>query len=322
MAMGISAVSAATVKTSQTSGSAKLVGSSPIQEDPDISGSIVVYRKTTYIGGGWSMDPPTSSIVYWKNLKTGSTARVTTSAVKQWNPAISGTRVIWQEGSVSSGIHAIYVKNLATGQRGKITSLSDYHSPDISGTRVIWCENKDGRDYVYVKNLATGSKALVTSGVLIGNPKISGTRVVWDKYTNSGTFVYVKNIATGATARIGSSESYNPDIDGTKVVWGDNNRIFWRDIASGAGGIAGKGMVPKVSGNWVAWEVESGSYVVIYARNLLTGTLVKVNQQWGGQFGFNTVISGHIVVWQDWNPYLFVAKWKNILTGAGGRVQY
>jgi hypothetical protein len=101
-----------------------------------------------------------------------------------------------------------------------------------------------------------------------------------------------------------------------------NTSIYWKNIATGAGGKLSDGMSPKISGNWVVWEVQSGSYLVIYAKNLITKTLVKVNQQRGGQFSFNPVISGNIVVWQDWKPYLFVDYWKNVVTKTGGRVQY
>lgn len=320
--LGMSAASAANVKTCQNSVNAKLIGSThPIQEDPDISGNIVVYRKTTYPGGGWSMDLPTSSIVYWKNLKTGTTARITTSTAKQWSPAVSGPRVVWKEGSGITGKYSLYVKNLLTGAKGKLTSSCDSLSPDISGTRVLWCEDRSGKEYVYVKNLVTGTKTLVTVNDVISTPKISGTRVVWTVFKDYGTYLHVKNIATGSTGRIRSKEPYNPDIDGTKIVWGDNNIIYWKDIATGAKGIVGNGMRPTISGNWVACEVQIGSYLKIYAKNIVTGTTVKINQQIGGQFGFNTVISGHRVVWQDWKPYLFVDYWKNVLTGAWGRVQ-
>ena len=322
LAGSITSASAATVGTSQVNqANHKNVGfQANIQEDPDISGNVVVYRKTTYPGTPyWAMDNPVTSVVYWKNLATGNTGKVRSTAIKQWNPKISGTRVIWQEGG-NYGPYSLYVKNLATGGIGKITSSSDLGSTDISGTRVIWVSN----NHLYVKNLATGGSGTVATGHMY-NPAISGVRVVWTD--GSYNRVYVKNIQTGATGSINSYEARNPDIYGDVIVWqyfqsNPNTSIYWKNIATGAGGKLSDGMSPKISGNWVVWEVQSGSYLVIYAKNLITKTLVKVNQQRGGQFSFNPVISGNIVVWQDWKPYLFVDYWKNVVTKTGGRVQY
>lgn len=318
----VASVSAADVKTSQINVKTSNVGyyQYKIQEDPDVSGNIVVYRKTTYPGtGSWAMDNPVTSVVYWKNIATGSTDKVRTTTTKQWNPKISGSRVIWQEGG-NYGPYSLYVKNLATGVISKVTSSSDRDNIDISGTRVIWEFN----NHLYLKNLATGSSGIVTSGSIF-NPAISGVRVVWTD--DSFNRVYVKNIQTGATGSIYSYEARNADISGDIIVWqyfqsNPNTSIYWKNIATGAGGKLSDGMSPKISGNWVVWQVQSGSYLVIYAKNLVTKTLVKVNQQWGGQFSFDPVISGNIVVWQDWKPYLFVDYWKNVVTKAGGRVQY
>jgi beta propeller repeat protein len=317
----IAAASAADVKTSQINVKTSNVGyyQYKIQENPDISGNIVVYRKTTYPGtGSWSMDDPVTSIVYWKNIATGSTAKVRSTTTKQWNPKISGTRVIWQEGGIH-GPYSIYVKNLATGTIGKITSSSDYGSVDISGTRVIWELN----NHLYLKNLATGSGGIVTSGSIY-NPAISGVRVVWTD--DSFNRVYVKNIQTGATGSIYSNEASSADISGDIIVWqyfqsNPYTSIYWKNIHTGVGGFLSNGGAPKISGNWVVWQIEVGYDVVIYAKNLVTKSLVKVNQQHGGQFSFEPEISGNIVVWQDWKPYLFVDYWKNVLTKAGGRVQ-
>jgi hypothetical protein len=319
----ITSVSAATVNTSQINqGEHKNVGlQDNIQEDPDISGNIVVYRKTKYIGTPhWSMDEVVSSVVYWKNIATGSSGRVTSSNAKQWHPKISGTRVMWLEGG-NYGPYTLYVKNLATGAMGKITSLKYRSSYDISGTRVMWEFN----NHLYVKNLATGSGGIVTSGSIY-NPAISGVRVVWTDLSLDR--VYVKNIQTGATGSIYSYGASNADISGTRVVWHDGTHVYWKDIATGSGGLLGSGSGigfhinnAKISGNWVIWEAYVSPYVLIYAKNVVSKTLVKINQQKGGQFGFSAVISGNIVVWEDWKPYLFVDYWKNVVTKAGGRVQ-
>lgn len=306
-----------------------VVAQDNIQEDPDISGDIAVWRKTTYPGTThWSMDDPVTSEVYFKNLKTGSKGKVSTSTVRQWSPKVSGTRVIWQEGTANGHVF-IYVKNLATGAKGVVTRTSDLGGIDISDNRIVWKQNKNGRDYIYVKNIATGVQGVLATGNLVDDLSISGDRVAWCDFKDSGSYIYVKNIATRITGRLGTGEVSNPDISGTKVVWQQYDSktekwvVYVKNLATGASGrVTSSGGTPKISGNRVVWEIQQGSYVVLYAKNLATNTVVKVNQQWGGQFGFSPVISGDRVVWQDWKPYLFAVFVKNVVTGAKGRVQY
>ena len=321
LAVSVTAVTAATVTTSQIDNvNTKNVGTQLlIQEDPDISGNIVVYRKTKYPGtDSWSMDNPTSSIIYWKHLKTGKSGRITSSSSKQWNPAISGTRVVWQEGEVGDQMR-IYTKNLATGSIVQLSSSST-DKPDISGIRVVYVTYKTGRYYINVKNLATGATGIVSTNNLMGNPSISGTRIVWTEYVSSHSYIFIKNLATGAKARIGT-DGRVPDISGNKIVWESNGVSYWRDLVTGAGGMVANGYSPKIDGSRVVFERQEGSNVVIYVKNLVTKSLIKINQQYGGQFGFQPVISGTIVVWQDWKPYLFLVYWKDVLTRVGGRVQ-
>ena len=136
LAVSVIAATAATVTTSQIDNvNTKNVGTQLlIQEYSDISGNIVVYSKNQVSWNRFLVDDnPTSSIIYWKHLKTGK-SRITSSSSKQWNPAISGTRVVWQEGEWGDQM-CIYTKNLATGSIVQLSSSST-DKPDISGTRV------------------------------------------------------------------------------------------------------------------------------------------------------------------------------------------
>jgi beta propeller repeat protein len=58
------------------------------------------------------------AIVYCKNLATGEYGKVLTTTENQLDPAISGTRVVWQQYNGNNWI--IYCKNLATGVFGKV----------------------------------------------------------------------------------------------------------------------------------------------------------------------------------------------------------
>jgi TolB protein len=294
-----------------------------IQEDPDISGNLVVYRKTKYPGtSGWSMDEPVSSVIYWKNIVTGATGKVTTSTAKQWNPAISGTHVIWLE-ETNNGFGRLYYRNLARGSTTKIaSSIPIYTKPDISGTNIAWSDYKSGISTMYVKNLLTGSVTKIKSNADISNPIISGNKLVWGDYISGHSYVHFKNLLTGSTAYIGTNQADHPYIDGNRIVWDDYNGIYYKNLVTGSVcRLSSYGYSPKISGNSVIWEYQSGSYAYVHVKNLVSKAVTTVIKQRGGQFGFEPEISGNIVVWQDWVPHLFVDYWKNLLTGVIGRVQ-
>ena len=321
------AASAATAKTSQINPANNNTGGLDVefvQENPDISGNIVVYEKTK---GGF--ENVISSEIYWKHLVTGRSGRVSSQYGNlQFNPAISGTRVVWEQHI--SGHSYIYFKNFATGASGRVTSsTTNQTNPDISGTRVVWQQTMRNHEYIYFKNLATGTTGRVTSSINYqSKPSISGTRVVWTEFTSEHSYVYVKNILTGRIARLGTNNAANPDISGDKVVWtelttgGASN--YWRNLVTGAGGKIYRGNLqyrPKISGSRVVFDDYYNGILAIYEKNLVTGSVFRVNWQNGdSQSGYEPAISGVNVVWQDWKVPPLSVYWKNILTGTGGRI--
>ena len=69
------------------------------------------------------------------------------------SPAIDGARIVWQQDS--SGHQAVYVKNIKTGNSGKVlTSTHNQVKPSISGTRVVWSQEDTTNHWnIYIKNL-------------------------------------------------------------------------------------------------------------------------------------------------------------------------
>ena len=174
VAVSFTAASAATVKNSQINPVNTSSAGLPVdtlEETPDISGNIVVYTKTRQAG----MDNLISSEIYYKHLVTRKGGRVSSKYGNfQFNPAISGTRVVWEQHI--SGHSYIYFKNFATGASGRVTSSNaNQTNPDISGTRIVWQQSMGSHSYIYFKNLATGASGRVTSSTLYQlSPSISG----------------------------------------------------------------------------------------------------------------------------------------------------
>jgi beta propeller repeat protein len=328
-ANSVSAANNTTVKNSKVSSdhiNAKYI-SAVVQEDADISGNVVVYRKTRYNNTPyWALEDLYSSQIYWKNIVTGQTGKVTNSKALQWQPKISGNNVVWTEGDYLSSM-SLYEKNILTGSGGRISSSKDIGGLSISGDTVVWQQLTGTKDYVYYKNLKTGSTGRLTNSNLEQlNPVISGNRVIWQEYTTSNSYLYLKDISTGKITKLftGSIRSY--DISGNRLIWenGDNNYIYWKNILTGASGKIIRSEIrdrPKISGNRVVWDEYNGSILAVYEKNIDTGSVVKVCWQTGdSQLGYVPKISGVTVVWQDWKVYPFLTYWKNILTGATGGI--
>ena len=227
-----------------------------------ISGTRVVYAgfgNGHYVHGNWV---PANWDIYCYDLKTGKERRLTTSEANQTHPAISGTKVVWQDDRNAgydiydhwTDNYDIYCYDLTTGKEKRLTaSAQDQTNPAISGTTVVW---EDGRGVyrwdIHSYDLATGKEITVTPNWWWqGDPDISGTTVVWDDDRNYVDpepdddwwmcDIYSYDLATGEESRLTTSTTARyPAISGTRVVYQDklveysgNYDIFCYDLATG-----------------------------------------------------------------------------------------
>ena len=136
------AVSAADVKTSNIN-TVKMsnVGITYYdQDEPAIDGNRTVWSQEDSSG---------NSNIYYKNIATGSIRKVMPSTEYQYNPDISGTRVVWQQYGV------VYVKNIATGACAIVKPSGQRQiNPAISGNIVVWEQlDSGGSDLFTIKTL-------------------------------------------------------------------------------------------------------------------------------------------------------------------------
>ena len=113
-------------------------------------------------------------------LKTENASKAKINDVEDYteqvDPAIDGVRVVWEQRD-SSGLSNIYVKNLATGDYGRVLKSTDnQYDPDISGNRIVWeQEDSQANSVIYMKNIATGDYGRVLKSTSNQyDPAISG----------------------------------------------------------------------------------------------------------------------------------------------------
>lgn len=258
-----------------------------------------------------------------------------TVSANSWEPDVDGSKMVWSQ-QESDGHFAVYVKNLKTGEIGKVKRSNDnQYSPAISGSRIVWTQkDSTGKTAIYIKNLATENSGKVKlSKNNQYNPDISGTRIVWtEKETNGLSAVYILNLKTGYSGKILSTKNqqYNPAISGTRTVWEEQDStgkqaIYVKNMETGNSGKVKKSIEyqghPDISGTRIVWT-QQGIFGVssVYVINLKTGKSGKVQPTLENQW--DAAIFGTRIVWtQQKTGDISTAYIKNLATGNSGTVK-
>jgi len=161
------------------------IATSPAPEAyPDCDGNRVVYMST---------GATTFADISMFDRTTGATTVISAQPWNEWQPAISGNRVVWQASTLNGT--RIFGVDLSTGAPlvvSPYTASANQTLPAISGTIVTWQDNRSGIDDVWYVDLACGACASPVAGA-VGQeppgerraPKVSGRRIVWQQRTSS-----------------------------------------------------------------------------------------------------------------------------------------
>jgi beta propeller repeat protein len=116
---------------------------------PDIYGNRIVYaddRKGNYD-------------IYMYDLSTKKETRITSSPDNQVSPDIYGNRILWKDvGGEDDGREyhdGIYMCDLSTNQKFKITSRGSESDPAIYGNRVVYTDNHNGKSDIYMSTISS-----------------------------------------------------------------------------------------------------------------------------------------------------------------------
>lgn len=164
-----------------------------------ISGDLVVWEENADIYMyDLSADPETQP------------TQITSDAAHQYNPAISGDRIVWwgdREGS------DIYLYDLSTGTEIRITTddgVPVQRAPAISGDRIVWADGRNEIDEngnldIYMYDLSTGTETQITTNTsLQAAPDVSGDRIVWEDGRNGNDDIYMYTFVSSPEAMLES----------------------------------------------------------------------------------------------------------------------
>jgi beta propeller repeat protein len=170
------------------------IATSPATEAyPDCDGNRVVYMST---------GAATGADIFLFDRTTGATTTVSAQPWNEWQPAISGDRVVWQGWpgqGLPNAIIRIFGVDLSTGAPIVVTAGSGNQiMPDISGTIVVWQDDRGTNSEAWYLDLAGGTEGPVvdTGGHAPPQraPQVSGRRVVWQQQLNGSWDIDLKDL--------------------------------------------------------------------------------------------------------------------------------
>lgn len=188
----------------------------------------------------WAERPSGNWDIYLYDLAAHTQTRITTDASGQWHPAISGDRIVWDNGA------DIFLYDLASGETTQITTDPAVQEfPDISGDRIVWQDRRHVNTDIYMYDLATGLETQITANSAYQWwPAIFGDRIVWTddrnwiEYSSYNQDIYFYDVAAGTEAPLitAPATQRDPAISGAKVVWKDerdgDHQIYLFDLAT------------------------------------------------------------------------------------------
>lgn len=271
-----------------------------------ISGNRVVYADTR---NG-------NTDIYCYDLTTGDESRITTEPALQFNPAISGDVIVWEDWRDWGNASRIYAYDLSTpARRPWLISASPHaaEKPAISGRTVVWqywSESGENKYSVWSYDLGTGVQAKVDSAAgNQQNPSISGDKVVWqdDRSGHSEIWMARPNANPADLTSDSSANATNPSVSGQYVAWLDYRNaasveVYARDLFTGVLSVritndsVAQGR-PTASGTRVVWADNSSGNSDVYCYDFRAQHTWPLTTNAASQI--SPLISADKVAWQD-----------------------
>jgi len=289
------------------------------QEEPAISGDLVVWEHWRELPGKWNWDID----IYGYRLEDRREFAICTAEGHQRLPEVSGSIVVWEDARNDPGKGGntdIYGYDLARHRELTICTANGHQGwPTISGNTVVWSDTRNaetaGADIYGYDLSAEREFPICTAAGNQHRPVVSGQFVVWEDYRNckdcgdvcweSDIFGY--DLLTGREFPICTAPRLQecPAIDGKTVVWLDHRRgdttadVYAFDLgASRESYLCGPApfgpLGPSVSGSLVAWQRQGRDKWDIYGYDLSTQREFKI-----ADGGSAPAVSGRVFVWVD-----------------------
>lgn len=158
--------------------------------------------------------------LYDLNNPAAGVKQLTTDPSFQYEPAVSGNRIIWQDWR--HDLYDLYLYENGKERRVTLPDQNNYvEQPDIDGTKIVWKE----RDCIYFHDLTTNKTVEITTNAAVdpSYPKVSGNRVVWQDNRNDNWDIYLYDFVAKKEVPliVASGDQCCPVIHGDKVIWTD-----------------------------------------------------------------------------------------------------
>ena len=273
-----------------------------------------------------------AALLVLPGVATAWELRLTNDPFEQRNPAISGTKVVWQERQHMDDDWDIVLYDGMTGQTRRLTDdPKDQINPQIAGRYVVWEDYRNSADQknnpdIYLLDLETGDETMVnfqdaTFGGYECNPAISDEDgvviVTWIEkaagLSEQGRifFRYIGASGGPRQAYQDSNTQTGPWVSGEKLVWTDidlggvyfrhlrDDRTLPLELMSNESVITGL----RSSGDRIVWsQWEPGMWVWNVRICELDLDLQNGTKRWLSpyeSFQTNPAIDGNLVVWSD-----------------------
>jgi len=252
----------------------------------------------------------------------------------QWNPAISGDVIAWDDQRAGGGMNIVYAYNLVTGREYPV--LPDpsnpylwQFAPSVRGDWIVWQQD----DYVTYSIVAYNNATLETISIpaVPRNadwygyltepsdnvmPRTNGTAVVWQDYTNNpywGVYLYDLSAGSGGSAEPiiadPAFDQKSPDISGDYIVyenWSSGDSDIYLYFGSNRTSVQVSAspdddLSPAVDGHRIVWQRynTTSGYHAVYSHDILTGETRQVTPQGSPFSQTRPGISGDLVVVED-----------------------
>jgi hypothetical protein len=225
-------------------------------------------------------DDPTrgSSDILGLDLVRNRPIAVTVSPGDQYEPAIAGSLVVWQDTGHSCPTCEADIrgKDLAIGAEFAVaTGPADQISPAINGRTVVWREADSERIRLLSRHLdsqvATELAAVARPGT-ISKPVMSADLVVWAEQVGANpAALRAYDRATGQVSKVADS-GLNYAVSGRRVVWTDP-ALWLTDLGTGTTALldSGRTSSPAIDGDTVVWNgLEAGPGPDLIGMDLAT----------------------------------------------------
>ncbi|AKB53318.1 Chitin binding protein [Methanosarcina barkeri MS] len=128
--------------------------------------------------------------IYMYDLSTKKETQITSSPDNQVSPDIYGNRILWKDdGGEDDGgeYHGIYMCDLSTNQKFKITSRGSKSDPAIYGNTVVYTDDHNGKSDIYMSTISSKGPGSVPPVAAFSAAPTTGKAPLKVKFTDKST---------------------------------------------------------------------------------------------------------------------------------------